>query len=505
MKFRSEDLQHYPIALAAIPQNWAVASVAEISTGIQPGFPSGKHNQEGRGVPHLRPMNISRHGSIDLSNLRYVEATNGPRLTHGDVLFNNTNSPALIGKTAAVTSPTDWAFSNHMTRIVPAAGIEYRYLAHHLQYLWMSGFFRHRCVNHVNQASISSGPLGSTVPLAIPPTAEQKRIVAAIEEQFSRLDAGVAALERVRQNLRRYRAAVLTEAVKGQLTERWRSEHPGSEPGSVLIRRILAARRQTREESERAKRAALGKPPKSGQSRYEEPNTPRIPEAPDLPASWSWTTTGYLCDCIVPNRDKPKSFSGDIPWITLPDFGPSVEICGSQSGFGLSQEEAERYRARVIPRGSVVMSCVGRFGVAAVLGRDAVINQQLHAFLVPSGLDARYLAYTIQTQKPYMRSIATSTTIAYLNKHNCNSVPIPVPPFDEQRQIVAEIEWRLSLADNMEHQACLALEREPKLRSGILIHAFSGKLVPQDRTDEPASVLLERIAAEPESTKRRKA
>ena len=72
--------------------------------------------------------------------------------------------------------------------------------------------------------------------LIIPPLNEQKRIVDKIEELFSKLDAGIAALERVQANLKRYRAAVLKAAVEGKLTEEWRKQNPNTEPASKLSR-----------------------------------------------------------------------------------------------------------------------------------------------------------------------------------------------------------------------------------------------------------------------------
>jgi len=448
VKFRSEDLQHYPIALAAIPQNWAVASVAEISTGIQPGFPSGKHNQEGRGVPHLRPMNISRHGSIDLSNLRYVEATNGPRLTHGDVLFNNTNSPALIGKTAAVTSPTDWAFSNHMTRIVPAAGIEYRYLAHHLQYLWMSGFFRHRCVNHVNQASISSGPLGSTVPLAIPPPAEQKRIVAAIEEQFSRLDAGVAALERVRQNLKRMRAAVLQATVA----------------------------------------------------------------AADVHASKRVRIGDILREPLRNGHSAKENRTGTIPILTLTavtlgDF--------SQRNIKTTAADPKRVRDLWLKTGDLLIE---RSNTRELVGTtrlyrgpdnlavypDLVIRARVDDSVIP-----RYVELILQApegrQYFQRRAQGISGSMPKIDQAAIEDFTLPHPSVEAQGRIIEVAEQQITMIQLLQSAVDVAEKRSSSLRSSILAAAFSGKLVPQDPSDEPASVLLERIAAEPESTKRRKA
>ena len=218
----------YPVDLNRLPPGWAVGWVGDVISDIHPGFASGEHNQSGNGIPHLRPMNIDRSGAIDLSLVKFVSGTNPLRLRNGDVLFNNTNSPELIGKTGSIQRATDWAFSNHMTRLRPPEGLAPEFVAYQLHMLWMTGYFRHRCTHHVNQASISSTTLADTVPLMVAPRNEQQRIVAEIEKQFTRLDAGVAALERVRANLKRYRAAVLKAAVEGRLvpTEaelaRWR-------------------------------------------------------------------------------------------------------------------------------------------------------------------------------------------------------------------------------------------------------------------------------------------
>ncbi len=161
----------------------------------------------------------------------------------------------------------------------------------------------------------------------------------------------------------------------------------------------------------------------------------------------------------------------------MPDFSENIEIRESKMGIGLSDEEVKKYRARIIPKGSVVMSCVGRFGITAVATRNIVVNQQLHAFLIDESiLDARYLAYAIRTQISYMEEIATATTIAYLNKENCNSVPVPLPPIEDQRQIVAEVERRLPVARQVESAVEGALVRAARLRQAVLKSAFEGRL-----------------------------
>ena len=121
-----------------------------------PGFASGKHNSEGDGVVHLRPMNVTREGQIDLGDVRYVQDATNHQVHAGDVLFNNTNSPVLVGKTALVTSQTPLGYSNHMTRLRPPQELRSDFLAHQLHWLWMKGYFQTVLNNHVNRASVGS-------------------------------------------------------------------------------------------------------------------------------------------------------------------------------------------------------------------------------------------------------------------------------------------------------------------------------------------------------------
>ena len=100
----------------------------------------------------------------------------------------------------------------------------------------------------------------------------------------------------------------------------------------------------------------------------------------------------------------------------------------------------------------------------------------------------------------------TGTTRLKLNQSTMRKIPIPLPSFSEQKQIVSELERYLSVADEIEAALDAELKRAERLRQSILKHAFSGKLVPQDPNDEPASVLLEKIQEEkgPQQPKRKK-
>ena len=132
----------------------------------------------------------------------------------------------------------------------------------------------------------------------------------------------------------------------------------------------------------------------------------------------------------------------------------------------------------------------------------AVFESNMMRMATSSGISVLYIAY-------YLRSFVGRTRLtsnakwavnqASINRTDVCCTPIPLPPLDEQRRIVAEVERRLSVVQQAEATVEASLARAERLRQSILKQAFSGKLVPQDPDDEPASVLLERIRAEREA------
>src|SRR5690606_37848876 len=155
-------------------------------------------------------------------------------------------------------------------------------------------YFAQNAQQTVGMASVNQEQL-SSFPLPLAPLDEQRRIVAKIEELFSDLDAGVAALERAKAKLKRYRAAVLKAAVEGRLTAEWRMQQPDFEPASKLLERILKERRRKWEEEQLRKYEAQGKkPPKNWKDKYKEPEPVDASDLPPLPEGWCWASVDQL-------------------------------------------------------------------------------------------------------------------------------------------------------------------------------------------------------------------
>lgn len=178
-------------------------------------------------------------------------------------------------------------------------------------------------------------------------------------------------------------------------------------------------------------------------------------------------------ECIVPGRDKPKSFSGDVPWITTDDLVHLGETKFSKKRMGLNKEEIKEVRAKTIPINSVIMTCVGDLGIVSIAGIEMVINQQLHAFQPHKELNSTFLMFNLSAQKEYMLRIASSTTVPYMNKTICNSVPIILPPIALQNEFAAVVH-------NIQHQKSQIIQQQThseNLFQSLLQRAFKGELV----------------------------
>ena len=158
------------------------------------------------------------------------------------------------------------------------------------------------------------------------------------------------------------------------------------------------------------------------------------------PMGWEVGRVIDFCDCMVPGRDKPKSFTGDIPWITIDDLIVNGITNKSKSNMGLTAQEVAQVKRKPVPIGSVLMSCVGNLGILSIAGTEVVINQQLHSFQCKENVINVFIMFELGWQKSYMKKMANSTTLPYMNKSVCNSIPVRVPPLALQTQFATFVE-----------------------------------------------------------------
>lgn len=346
-------------------------------------------------------------------------------------------------------------------------------------------------------------------PLA--PRREQDRIVAAIEQHLSDVDAGVAALERARANTKRYRASVLKAACEGRLVpteaELARREKREFEPASKLLARLSKERRMRCEQAQLAKMAGRGQTPRDDRwkTKYEEPDEPNAAELPAIPEGWCWTTLRAIAD-IKGGVTKGQRRRADervrlVPYLRVANVQRGFLDLTEVKDIEATDEEIEELR---LVRGDVLFN---EGGDRDKLGRGWVWEEQLplcihqnHVFRarVPTDLvEPKFLSWYGNSfgQRYFLDEGKQTTNLASINMTKLGALPVPVPPVEEQRRIVAEVDRLLSIADEAERVVVAQLGRAARLRQSVLKAAFEGKLVPQDPNDEPAIIALERLRA----------
>jgi type I restriction enzyme, S subunit len=351
-------------------------------------------------------------------------------------------------------------------------------------------------------------------PFVLAPRHEQRRIVEAIESYFTRFAAAVATLERVKANLKRYRASVLKAAVEGRLVpaeaEVARKEGRDYESGSVLLERILKERRRRWEATERAKLEAAGKAPRndSWTVKYDAPVALDTSTLPELPEGWCWASAEQISEFVTkgttPSAEHLGQGKGDVPYVKVYNLTFDGTLNFDLNPTFVTKRAHSKDLARSVVRpGDVLMNIVGpplgKVSIVPPLYPEWNINQAIARYRPVSGLSSRYLAVALRAETilswAKRRSKATAGQFN-LTLEISRQLPIPLPPEAEQLRIVSEVERHETILAVLEQATENGVRRTTRLRQAILRWAFEGKLLSQDPTDEPASALLERIKAE---------
>lgn len=347
----------------------------------------------------------------------------------------------------------------------------------------------------------------------LPTFNEQQRIVVKIEELFSELDNGIAALKTAREQLKVYRQAVLKHAFEGKLTAKWREENTDKlESPEQLLARIQQERearyQQQLEEWEAAvkKWEEQGKEGKKPGKPSKLANTKMVSTTDfETPSEWAISELGLIAYESVLGKmlDKQKNIGTERPYLGNINVRWGRFEIDELKTMKIEESELARYS---LVNGDLVICEGGEPGRCAVWsGDDGVIfiQKALHRVRFSKSYLTEFAFYYLTYAVPLERVVKhfTGTTIKHLTGAGLSKVQLPVCSSDEQREIVSIIESKLSEIDALDSELDIQLAKVETLRQSILKKAFSGQLVPQDPSDEPASELLARIQAEKAASK----
>jgi type I restriction enzyme S subunit len=260
--------------------------------------------------------------------------------------------------------------------------------------------------------------------LALPSIDEQKNIVSKLEELFSDLDKGIEQLKTAQQQLKVYRQSVLKWAFEGKLT------------------------------NENVKEGEL-------------PKGWKVLKVKDI---------GKIETGTTPSKANSEYYSNDYPFFKPTDLEAGINTRVANDN--LSKKGIEH--ARFLKTNSILVTCIGAtIGKTGLIRVDGACNQQINSITPNDFLIPEFVYYQVISKKfqDSIKENAAATTLPILNKSKFEKLDFIFAPFEEQKQIVQEIESRLSVADKLEETINNSLQQAEALRQSILKKAFEGKLV----------------------------
>lgn len=377
-------------------------------------------------------------GRMDATTIRpFCEVKKGyTTFREGDVLFAKITPCMENGKMAVARGLHNGVGCGstefHVLRARP--GVDPHYVYHFVSSARFRAEAAHSMTGGVGQKRVPAAFLEqSEIPL--PDLDEQRRIVAEIEKQFSRLDGAIANLKRAKAKVKRYKAAVLKTAVRGRLF---------SGTGTF----------------DADAQAADGPSQESG-----------------LPRRWRWSSVGELARVgtgATPSRSKAMYWSGgDIPWVTSAAVNEAYVNGATEF---VTQAAIADTNLTLYPPGTLLVAMYGEGktrGKCTELRIAATTNQALAALQVAEDLRP-YLKLYLEQSYEAMRMVASGGVQPNLNLRLVRALRVPLPPPAEQNSIVAEVDRRLSIVREVEAEVDASLERSRTLRQATLQRAFTG-------------------------------
>ncbi|OGR23705.1 MAG: hypothetical protein A2277_08290 [Desulfobacterales bacterium RIFOXYA12_FULL_46_15] len=426
-----------------LPKGWVISTLKKTSTHPQYGWTCS--SKKLGSLKLLRTTDIS-NGKINWKEVPFCEkepdSVEKYILKADDILVSRAGSVGISYRITKNDIAHEAIFASYLIRfcpLIPASFVEY-YFKSHKYWQFISDTQLGIAVPNVNATKLSG------LPIPVPPLNEQKRIVAKLDAIIPRIDSVKARLESIPVIIKRFRQSVLTAAVTGKLTEKWREEHPKKWDQTTI--------------KEQSKYVTSGS---RGWAQY-------------------YSNTGAIF-IRAQNINTDNLILEDVAYVALPNTAEGTRTKVYQNDILITITGANVTKTAIV-RKDIGEAYVNQH-IALVRLKEPAFSNYIYLWMVSSNAGRAQLEeYAYGAGKPG------------LNLQNIRDVKLNLPPLSEQKEIVRQVDRLFALADKLEAHYQKAKSRIDKLSQSVLAKAFRGELVPQDPNDEPAEKLLERIMEE---------
>lgn len=422
-----------------IPESWKWVRLNEISLMIGDIDHKMPETVVGDGIPYISPLNFIDNEEIDFDNAKKISKTDYEALSKkckpdkNDIIFPRYGT---IGVVRYIKTDIPFLVS-YSCCTIKNLSLEYSY-PKFIYYVLKSNLIKNEIKRYVNKTTQPNVGLQSIKMFLfpLPPLAEQKRIVAKIEELLPYIDRYEKAWSRLEELNKRFpddmQKSVLQMAIQGKLVE----QRPEEGTAEELYQQIQEEKQRLIEE---------------GKIKKEKP-LPEIKEDEipfDIPESWMWVRlreVGITQTGNTPSKTHPEYFGHDVPFITPGDILNSKINYQNQGVSSLGESFA-----RICPVNSILQVCIGgSIGKAAITSMKVAFNQQINS-LTPIKCSSQFLFAIFQSAYfiSNMKEKAGGTATPIINRGIWDSLLIPLPPLAEQKRIVEKLEEILPLCENL--------------------------------------------------------
>ena len=423
--------------MAKLPQGWVECQLKDIAT-VKGGkrLPAGaKYSESITNYPYIRVTNFENM-TVNTNDLKYLTPEIQNKIKNYTISKEDIyiSIAGSIGKVGIIPDKLDGAnLTENAAKIIHCINKKF------LTYILNSIEIQNQISTYTKSTTQPKLALYRIEELKIllPPLKEQKRIVEKIESEFAKIDEGLEHLEQAKEKIKQYRQSVLKSAFEGKIykTSHWQE--------TIL-----------KEVSNKISDGSHNPPPK------QQVGIPML--------------SGQ-------NIKNGQIIFDDFRLISEKDFD-------------------KEYRRTPIEENDILLTIVGTIGESAVVSKNTqkFVLQRSVALIKPNNINSQFLKYYFDSpiSKYYFKTQERGTAQKGIYLNTLKHLPLLLPTMIEQKWIVKEIEKRFAVADEVEKVVDDNIEKAKQLKQSILKKAFEGRLVPQDPTDEPASILLEKIKKE---------